>query len=158
MRSALFAAAVAAFALLSSTGCQSLQQNNSTLLLQSPDCATADGCDGSCGDAACGCNDNSGKCACGGLFGRAGLCGHCGACGSCGKGLLGRSGLLLGRGCNNCRGGSGLARGFPHTDPYAQGYPGGQPGGQMTPSYGYPYYTTRGPRDFLSANPASIGR
>jgi hypothetical protein len=27
----------------------------------------------------------------------------------------------------------------------------------MAPSYAYPYYTTRGPRDFLMKNPPSIG-
>jgi len=32
------------------------------------------------------------------------------------------------------------------------------PHGPMAPSYGYPYYTTRGPRDFLMANPPSLGR
>ena len=30
--------------------------------------------------------------------------------------------------------------------------------GPETPTYGYPYYTTRGPRDFLMDNPPSIGR
>ncbi|HEY6564050.1 MAG TPA: hypothetical protein VIY86_06110 [Pirellulaceae bacterium] len=36
----------------------------------------------------------------------------------------------------------------------------GQCGGAVGPDYGavhYPYYTTRGPRDFLMANPPSIG-
>jgi hypothetical protein len=27
----------------------------------------------------------------------------------------------------------------------------------MAPQYVYPYYTTRGPRDFLMANPPTIG-
>ena len=31
------------------------------------------------------------------------------------------------------------------------------PAGPATPTYGYPYYTTRGPRDFLVDNPPSIG-
>jgi hypothetical protein len=30
--------------------------------------------------------------------------------------------------------------------------------GPPAPTYGYPYYTTRGPRDFLVDNPPSIGR
>ena len=30
--------------------------------------------------------------------------------------------------------------------------------GPAAPTYGYPYYTTRGPRDFLNPNPPSIGR
>ncbi len=29
--------------------------------------------------------------------------------------------------------------------------------GPITPTYAYPYYTTRGPRDFLMNNPPSIG-
>lgn len=29
--------------------------------------------------------------------------------------------------------------------------------GPMTPTVVYPYYTTRGPRDFLSSNPRGIG-
>jgi hypothetical protein len=32
------------------------------------------------------------------------------------------------------------------------------PAGPPSASFAYPYYTTRGPRDFLQANPASIGR
>jgi hypothetical protein len=31
-------------------------------------------------------------------------------------------------------------------------------GGAAAPAYAYPYYTTRGPRDFLMMNPPSIGR
>jgi hypothetical protein len=47
----------------------------------------------------------------------------------------------------------------PYTVPYAQGGMGmGGPGaGGPVPTYGYPYYTTRAPRDFLMANPPSIG-
>jgi hypothetical protein len=32
------------------------------------------------------------------------------------------------------------------------------PQGPATAQVGYPYYTTRGPRDFLVDNPPSIGR
>ena len=32
-----------------------------------------------------------------------------------------------------------------------------QPSGPPAPQYAYPYYTTRAPRDFLMANPPSIG-
>jgi hypothetical protein len=32
------------------------------------------------------------------------------------------------------------------------------PPGPPAPSYAYPYYTTRGPRDFFLDNPPSIGR
>jgi hypothetical protein len=44
----------------------------------------------------------------------------------------------------------------PHTP--APSYGGMAGGGGGTPSYAYPYYTTRGPRDFLNGNPPSIGR
>lgn len=53
-----------------------------------------------------------------------------------------------------------------NADPYHVNHPGlcgihqqqsvGPPG-PPTPTYGYPYYTTRGPRDFLVDNPPSIG-
>ena len=58
-----------------------------------------------------------------------------------GMGLLGnRASFLRPRGCRNC--GEALPP------------PAGPPTGAVT----YPYYTTRGPRDFLSDNPPSIGR
>ena len=41
-----------------------------------------------------------------------------------------------------------------------QSHTGPQPGpamGPPSPTYGYPYYTTRGPRDFLNPDPPSIG-
>ena len=41
-----------------------------------------------------------------------------------------------------------------------QSHMGSEPGpamGPASPTYGYPYYTTRGPRDFLNPNPPSIG-
>ncbi len=31
------------------------------------------------------------------------------------------------------------------------------PAGPQTGAYAYPYYTVRGPRDFLNGNPPSIG-
>ena len=42
----------------------------------------------------------------------------------------------------------------------SQSHTGSEPGpamGPASPTYGYPYYTTRGPRDFLNPNPPSIG-
>ena len=45
-----------------------------------------------------------------------------------------------GRGCGRCRGGEEAVQAGPPT-------------GTVT----YPYYTTRGPRDFLANNPQSIG-
>jgi hypothetical protein len=37
------------------------------------------------------------------------------------------------------------------------GYFNNQPAGPQSPTTAYPYYTLRAPRDFLSANPPSIG-
>jgi hypothetical protein len=45
--------------------------------------------------------------------------------------------------------------GFPHHH-YGREYIG--PQGPSTAQVGYPYYTVRGPRDFLMNNPPSIGR
>lgn len=69
--------------------------------------------------------------------------------GVCGCGLRGRLGLACGR-CGGRFGGP--TAGTPHTEPYAGPY------GPMAPTVGYPYYTTRAPRDFLLNNPPSIGR
>ena len=75
----------------------------------------------------------------------------------CGRFGCGRDGKL----CLSCNGKlKGLIGGItppqrgsiPHTQ-----VPPMQMGGQGVPSYVYPYYTTRGPRDFLMANPPSIG-
>ena len=41
---------------------------------------------------------------------------------------------------------------IPHTNPAY-----GSPQSGIAPQYAYPYYTTRGPRDFLRDNPPSIG-
>jgi hypothetical protein len=74
-----------------------------------------------------------------------------------------------GRGCHLCGGrghgghggpgGPGGAYGDPNGNPYADPYAGQM---QAAPGPGagavaYPYYTTRGPRDFLINNPPSIG-
>lgn len=74
----------------------------------------------------------------------------------CGRGGCGHSGRLCGV-CNKIRGLSGLGAGSPYGGaiPHTAQQP-GQSG--MAPSYAYPYYTTRGPRDFLRDNPPSIGR
>lgn len=96
-----------------------------------------------------------------------------GGCGSCGGGCCANNGYpgpiggLPGGGpcnCPNCmaRKGRGVGPGAPDGSyvggpgGYANGaggYPGGPPSGQVA----YPYYTTRGPRDFLAKNPPSIG-
>ena len=78
------------------------------------------------------------------------------------RGCGGRGGL-----CSNCLsrlhgGGGGLGLGagagtIPHRDPtiHSGGAAAG-PAGQI-PTYAYPYYTTRAPRDFLDPNPPTIG-
>ncbi len=52
-----------------------------------------------------------------------------------------------GAACNNCY----VPRLPPHSAHSTQ------PAGPATPTSAYPYYTTRAPRDFLMANPPSIG-
>lgn len=75
---------------------------------------------------------------CGGCCGSAAAYGGCDSCGG------GYGGCDSGGGCDSCGGG---------------GYGGpemvnsGPPVGAST----YPYYTTRGPRDYLARNPRSIG-
>ncbi len=75
-----------------------------------------------------------------------------------GNGLGMRSHMGCGNGtcgqCSSClskfRNGRPYAGQMPHTAPVP-----GMTG--MAPQYVYPYYTTRGPRDFLMANPPTIG-
>jgi len=87
------------------------------------------GCDsGCCGDGSRSCD--SGKC------GRGGRCKR--ACSAC----AGR-GCAIGSGCNPHAGGYPEPRNFNPSPPTGQ--------------VAYPYYTVRGPRDFLSNNPPSIG-
>lgn len=88
-----------------------------------------------------------------------------GGCGGHGcalrKGGCGKSGCLAGKlsGAGgkiaNAAGIGGHPYGgaIPHTNPAA----GQQPQSGIAPQYAYPYYTTRGPRDFLRDNPPSIG-
>ncbi len=85
-----------------------------------------------------------------------------------GKGeVYGMGGRRCGAGCRRC-GGRGLCRiggrfgnpgaehpyggQIPHTDGFAG------PHGPVSPTYAYPYYTTRGPRDFFHCHPSTIGR
>ena len=85
---------------------------------------------------------------------------HVGRVGGCGSASCGLGGPGCGQGCalrnylpgalqNHPYGGQ-----IPHSNP-ALGPQGGA--GGLTPTYQYPYYTTRGPRDFLNGNPPSIG-
>ncbi|MCA9229165.1 MAG: hypothetical protein KDA57_00825 [Planctomycetales bacterium] len=77
------------------------------------------------------------------MFARNGWCDSCDNCGGRGCGLC-------------CRVAGCVASGFcPHSGGYPEYY-------NFTPSpptgqTAYPYYTVRGPRDFLQANPPSIG-
>lgn len=77
-------------------------------------------------------------------------------CDTCGAGLGGRlgqgrcrgcgvGGLLSGGLCSNC------SRGRNHNSAEQMG------GGPPMAQYAYPYYTVRGPRDFLVNNPPPIG-
>src|SRR4051812_26306095 len=87
--------------------------------------------------------------------------------GARGHGLHGGHGLLGGHLANHGAavglgryggGGSGLAdgRNADYGCHYTRNYNG--PPGPPSPQVGYPYYTTRGPRDFLVNNPPSIGK
>ena len=69
--------------------------------------------------------------------------------GHMGQGHIGQGQGFHGGGaaCNNCY----VPRLPPHTAHSTQ------PPGPATPTSAYPYYTTRAPRDFLMANPPSIG-
>lgn len=99
-------------------------------------CDTSCGCPTDCSDDCCG---DSGCCS----NGYCSVSDRCSACGGQGCGLCQR---LAGR----------VASGFcPHSGGYPEAYnfrP-SPPSGQVA----YPYYTVRGPRDFLRNNPPSIG-
>ena len=87
----------------------------------------------------------------------------------CGLASCGLGGQGCGKGCalrNHLPGGGGggLAGRALRNDPYGGQIPHTNPAlgpqggaGGFTPTYQYPYYTTRGPRDFLNGNPPSIG-
>jgi hypothetical protein len=68
-------------------------------------------------------------------------------------------------GCRPCRlgwqrGGTDYQRFLSHEGQYAHGGGNGGAGAQgpAAAQVAYPYYTTRGPRDFLLDNPPTIGR
>ena len=82
------------------------------------------------------------------LTGFAGCCHHSliGDCNNCGS--------SDGCGCNG-DGSGGLGRvGKHYSGPYSEDY---TDSGPPTAGVTYPYYTTRGPRDFLAKNPRGIG-
>ena len=106
-------------------------------------CGSGDACCGGCEDGCCGGGCDSG-------------CSD-GCCGGGGRGCSSGCSDCGGRGCGLCQRLAGrVASGFcPHGGGYPESYnynP-SPPTGQVA----YPYYTVRGPRDFLRNNPPSIG-
>jgi len=100
-------------------------------------------CDAGCDCPSCGCA--VGSCNCQG-------CGNGCACDQCGGGLCGRMAERMANGfCGHGPVGSLCpnAGGYPEYPAFNQGPPVGQ--------VAYPYYTVRGPRDFLRDKPPSIG-
>ena len=101
----------------------------------------------------CGCDTCGGGCATGG----------CASAGGGGGGLLtgGIAGSLFqggSGGCDSCGTDGSLNRRPTRVAQLPQGYLDQRgPAGPAAASYGYPYYTTRAPRDFLMDNPPSIG-
>jgi hypothetical protein len=87
------------------------------------------------------------------LVGLASGCCNCGQHRLCGRraGCRQGCGLFANRGCG-IFGHHGCGNG------YGNGYDdGAMAGGPTTAQVTYPYYTTRGPRDFLAENPRGIG-
>ncbi|MCA9261366.1 MAG: hypothetical protein KDA61_19255 [Planctomycetales bacterium] len=80
-------------------------------------------------------------------------------CGNCQDGRCRLVDKIAGGFCGCGPGGCGLGGCAAGCNPHAGGYPeatsfnGGGPVGQVA----YPYYTVRGPRDFLMSNPPTIG-
>lgn len=77
---------------------------------------------------------------------------NCGACGCCGDNCACPPGGCGPHGCKHCQ---ILPHCHQNRAAVANQFagPAGPPAAQVT----YPYYTTRGPRDFLAKNPPSIG-
>ncbi|TWT79374.1 hypothetical protein CA13_07740 [Planctomycetes bacterium CA13] len=127
-------------------------------LCSSNDCGDCQSC-GPCGDQSCGGCGNGGGC---GIAGCQGGCGNGGGCGIAGcQGGCGRSGCVAGA-LGWQQGGHDYSS---HLNPGLLGHGAGarlqsQPfnAGPPTGQVGYPYYTHHGPRDFLMANPPTIGR
>jgi hypothetical protein len=71
--------------------------------------------------------------------------------GQCSCGGAGRGGVL------GALGGGPISQGIQATQGWRHQRPELGPPGPPTGTVGYPYYTLRGPRDFLVDNPPSIG-
>lgn len=86
---------------------------------------------------------------------RANDCNHCNGAIGCRPCNLGwqRGGTDYQRFLSNNGGPGGVGR-HAHAQPPGAGGAGGAPSAQVA----YPYYTARGPRDFLMDNPPTIGR
>ena len=142
MRSILFSTALV-FAAIMSSGCATLKVENRFRADEQENAAAAD-----CGNTPCR-NANCRLCVgrvtsgigrLGQLapgFGRLGI-----VCPSCG---------MLGGRCQ-CNHETPEENHAPYTSEFSG------PFGPPTGTFSYPYYTTRAPRDFLMANPPSIGR
>ena len=98
-----------------------------------------------CGD--CGCDNGCGPYG-GGPY-EYGACQSCNHCGGCGCGLCGGTGCL----CGPTPCGADCPRPACASGDHMYNFAPGPPVGQTA----YPYYTTRGPRDFLLNNPPPIG-
>jgi hypothetical protein len=150
MRQVLFATLVLALASMAS-GCKLGHGKLGHALGWKHGCA-----DGACGQAGCA----PGGCPDGAYAG--GLGSHTSPCEPFyqGHGPAQRGGLLDQIHANSMAGGPSVVDGGGMG--FGPGGPGGQGGLQATPpasagAVSYPYYTTRGPRDFLSPNPRGIG-
>ncbi|MEZ6090422.1 MAG: hypothetical protein R3C05_20860 [Pirellulaceae bacterium] len=124
---------------------------------------TSSSCDTNCSGNVC-CNNCNGGCqSCSG--GRAGICGTGCVDGQCGHGARGLMSSCRGGACTEtgCRPGPLCwqqgGTDYAHKLTYGMVKHGQveQTPGPPSASVAYPYYTTRGPRDFLNPNPPSIG-
>ncbi len=78
--------------------------------------------------------------------------------GGCEDGSCGQAGCQDGQaGCENCQGKAAHPR-LEALKRHMQGDPQMMDAGPASAAITYPYYTTRGPRDFFEPNPPTIGR
>lgn len=171
MRYKMYALVLASVLAIASTGCQAIKTSS---------CGPGSnvGSAQSCGCQNCRNGATLGGGAVGYQSGQSGVFNSGGNSGANAQGFAGNgagpfgaggNGGALGAGGMGMGGAAGKARGLfgklinraaahdcqtPYTQPFADS---GMPGGPMTPTYGYPYYTTRAPRDFFTCNPPSIG-
>ncbi len=176
MRSMLFSTALI-FAAMTTTGCVSLSVDKGCSTDGAVECSDCSDCgsgrriggllgrlrgEGACstcsdGTVADGSSGNAMAMPGGGIGSRLG-----GGIGSRLGGGAGIGGGMLAGGfgkCNSCGLMGGRCGCGGNSAPYTpHPYEGAGQGGPQMGTYAYPYYTTRAPRDFLMANPPSIGR